>query len=33
MSCGVSFFDRGNLDAFMKEMDAKMYTMKAGHHR
>ena len=33
MSCGVSFFDRGNLDAFMKEMDAKMYTMKARHHR
>ena len=33
LSYGVSFFDSGNVDAFMKEMDHRMYEMKAEHHK
>lgn len=33
ISYGVSFFDQGSVDAFMREMDEKMYEMKAWHHR
>ena len=32
ISYGVSFFDDGDIDTFMKEMDQKMYEMKAQHH-
>ena len=33
VSYGVSFYDSGDLDAFVKEMDDGMYAMKAQHHR
>lgn len=33
LSYGVSFFQRGDMDAFLKEMDGRMYQMKAKHHR
>ena len=33
LSWGMSFFDAGDLDGFMKEMDENMYKMKAEHHR
>ena len=32
LSYGISFFDSGSLDTFMKEMDSRMYAMKAEHH-
>jgi diguanylate cyclase (GGDEF)-like protein len=32
LSYGVSSFDAGSADAFMKEMDDKMYRMKVKHH-
>ena len=35
LSFGASYYDAessGNIDAFMKEMDDRMYEMKAGHH-
>ena len=32
LSYGVSFYDQGSIDAFIKEMDANMYKMKAEHH-
>ena len=33
LSYGVSFFDSVDIDSFMKEMDNRMYEMKAKHHR
>ena len=33
LSYGTAFFDSGDLDTFMKQMDARMYEMKAIHHR
>ena len=33
ISYGTSFFNAGSLDTFMKEMDNRMYEMKATHHR
>lgn len=33
LSYGMSFFDDGDIDAFMREMDENMYRMKAEHHR
>ena len=32
LSYGVAFFNGGDADAFLKEMDDKMYQMKATHH-
>ena len=32
LSYGTSFFDSGDLDSFMKDMDTRMYEMKAAHH-
>ena len=32
LSYGVSYFRAGSIDAFMKEMDEKMYAMKEQHH-
>ena len=32
LSYGVSYFEDADLDAFMKEIDTKMYEMKASHH-
>ncbi len=32
LSYGVSTYDRGSADAFIKAMDANMYEMKARHH-
>ena len=32
ISYGTSFFSAGNLDAFVKEMDDRMYEMKKAHH-
>lgn len=32
LSYGISFFDKGGVDAFMKEMDGRMYEMKQAHH-
>ncbi len=32
LSYGMSFFETGDMDTFMKEMDDNMYRMKAGHH-
>ena len=29
----TGFFNQGSVDAFMREMDEKMYEMKATHHR
>ena len=33
LSYGVSFYDGGGIDSFLKEMDTRMYEMKAEHHR
>ena len=33
LSYGTSHFDAGSLDAFVKEMDDKMYEMKEKHHK
>lgn len=33
LSYGMSYYDTGDVDAFMKEMDERMYEMKAEHHR
>ena len=33
LSYGVSFFQEGNLDSFLKEVDGRMYQMKAQHHQ
>lgn len=33
VSYGMSYYDTGDVDAFMKEMDERMYEMKAEHHR
>ena len=33
ISYGMSFFESGNIDHFMKEMDDRMYEMKEEHHR
>ena len=33
VSHGISTFESGDLDAFMKEMDDQMYAMKEVHHR
>ena len=32
LSYGMSFFETGDIDDFMKEMDSRMYEMKALHH-
>lgn len=32
VSYGVSFFNQGSVDSFLREMDEKMYRMKADHH-
>lgn len=32
ISYGMSFFDSGDMDSFMKEMDERLYEMKAAHH-
>lgn len=32
LSYGVSFFSSGDVDSFMREMDERMYEMKALHH-
>lgn len=32
LSYGMSFFETGDMDTFMKEMDDNMYRMKAEHH-
>ena len=32
LSYGLSFFRNVSIDAFMKDMDDKMYEMKARHH-
>ena len=32
LSYGVSYFNSGSIDAFMKDMDEKMYAMKERHH-
>lgn len=32
LSFGMSAFDHGNIDSFMREMDEKMYEMKESHH-
>ena len=32
LSYGVSFFRDGDVDSFLKEMDGRMYRMKAAHH-
>lgn len=32
LSYGTSFFESGSIDDFIKEMDDKMYEMKAQHH-
>lgn len=32
LSYGVSFFDKGDVDSFMRDMDERMYEMKARHH-
>ena len=33
ISYGASYFDKGDIDSFMKEMDENMYQMKMEHHR
>ncbi len=33
LSYGISHFESGDLDSFLKEMDEGMYDMKATHHR
>lgn len=32
LSYGMDFFDSGNVDTFMKNLDTKMYEMKTKHH-
>ena len=32
LSYGTSFFNHGNIDVFMKQMDDNMYKMKSEHH-
>ena len=32
ISYGISRFNHGSIDSFMKELDTKMYEMKANHH-
>ena len=32
ISYGSSFYERGEIDAFMRQMDADMYDMKSRHH-
>lgn len=32
LSYGIAYFEAGSVDAFMKEMDQRMYEMKASHH-
>ncbi len=32
LSYGVSYFEKGDIDSFLKEMDGRMYEMKARHH-
>ncbi|MBR2676587.1 MAG: GGDEF domain-containing protein [Solobacterium sp.] len=32
-SYGTGFFQNGEIDSFMKEMDSRMYEMKAEHHK
>ena len=33
LSYGASYFDKGDIDSFMKEMDENMYRMKMEHHQ
>ena len=33
LSWGMSFFESGDIDTFMKEIDSRMYEMKDQHHR
>lgn len=33
LSYGISYYEHGNIDAFMKEMDDRMYKMKEEHHK
>ena len=33
ISYGTSYFDQGDIDSFMKEIDENMYKMKEQHHR
>jgi len=33
LSYGTSYFDAGSTDAFIKEMDHRMYEMKSEHHK
>ena len=33
LSYGMAIYDSGDMDSFMKEMDSRMYEMKAEHHR
>ena len=33
VSYGMSYFEQGNVDSFMKKMDQRMYEMKEKHHR
>ncbi len=32
LSYGVSYFEKGDIDSFLKEMDGRMYAMKVRHH-
>ena len=32
MSYGISHFDHGSVDSFMRDLDNRMYEMKAAHH-
>ena len=32
LSYGISSFESGDIDSFMKDMDRNMYEMKAKHH-
>lgn len=32
ISYGISHFDHGNIDSFMRDLDTRMYEMKAAHH-
>ncbi len=32
ISSGMCYYQLGNMDSFMREMDAQMYRMKAAHH-
>ena len=32
ISWGMSFFESGDIDTFMKEIDTRMYEMKETHH-